>query len=230
MVVHWRRRRGSHWRRSLAINAAGAAASAAVFVIAGVTKFTQGAWVALGVVVAVVVAGLRVRRHYGAVGRALALHPLDGAKEASLASPHELEEAPDAISHLLLVPVASIDLASVRALAYAASVGQPVLAVHISPTDEEAERFGRYWRAWGNHVPVEVVVSPYRAVVAPLIQYVEALQRQRPDLTITVVVPELRAARWWHRPLHSRTASRLRRALAPLPKIVVTAIPFHLSA
>jgi hypothetical protein len=64
--------------------------------------------------------------------------------------------------------------------------------------------------------------------VAPLIHYVEALHRQRTDLTITVIVPELVVRRWWHRPLHSRTASRLRRGLTPLPKIVVTTVPFHL--
>jgi hypothetical protein len=28
--------------------------------------------------------------------------------------------------------------------------------------------------------------------------------------------------------LHNRTAPRLRRALRPLPKIVVTTVPFHL--
>jgi amino acid transporter len=228
MVVHWWRRRGARWRRSMAFNAAGAGASALVFLIAGATKFTEGAWVALIVVGAVVLAGLGVRRYYLAVGRTLALHPVDGAARADVLAPAEGEEIPDAVRHLLIVPVASIDLASLRALAYAASIAQPVLAVHIAPAEEEAQRFGRYWRAWGDHVPLEVVVSPYRAVIAPLIHYIKALHRQRPDLTITVVVPELRVARPWHRPLHSRTASRLRRALTPLPGIVVTEIPFHL--
>jgi amino acid transporter len=231
MVVHWWRRRGPHWRKSIAINAAGAAASAIVFAIATVTKFSEGAWLALVVVATVVVAGLRVRRYYLRVARAVALRPVASTGARALPAPEdaEAEEVPDAVRHLLVVPVASIDLASVRALAYAASLGQPVLAVHIAPTQEEAERLGHYWRAWGDHLPLEVVVSPYRAVVAPLIHYVEALHRQRPDLTVTVIVPELRVAHWWHRPLHSRTATRLRRALTPLPKIVVTTIPFHLA-
>jgi amino acid transporter len=33
---------------------------------------------------------------------------------------------------------------------------------------------------------------------------------------------------WWRRILHNQTAPRLRRALRPLPKIVVTTVPFHL--
>jgi len=115
-----------------------------------------------------------------------------------------------------------------RALAYAASLQQPVLALHVSPTDEEAERFIKYWRTWGDHLPLEDVVSPYRAIVAPMVNYIESLHRQRPDLTLTVILPEIVVRHWWQRILHNRMAPRLRRALRPLPKIVVTSIPFHL--
>lgn len=124
--------------------------------------------------------------------------------------------------------VASLDLTSMRALAYAASLQQPVLALHASPTEEEAARFRDYWHAWGDHLPLEVVVSPYRAIVAPLVNDIESLHRQRPDLTLTVILPEIVVRHWWQRILHNRTAPRLRRALRPLPKIVVTTVPFHL--
>ena len=59
-----------------------------------------------------------------------------------------------------VVPVAALDLAALHALAYAVSLAQPVLAVHVSPTEDEAERFQRYWQAWGDHLPLEIVVSP----------------------------------------------------------------------
>ena len=45
------------------------------------------------------------------------------------------------------------------------------------------------WTAWGDHLPLEVVESPYRAVVAPLARYIDALHSQRPALTVTVVLP-----------------------------------------
>ncbi|MEA2659953.1 MAG: hypothetical protein QOF64_2567, partial [Candidatus Binatota bacterium] len=75
MVVHWRRRRAAHWRKNVLINGLGAALSAIVFVIAGVTKFTQGAWVAILVVGGIVFVCLRIRRHYEVVRRAVALRP-----------------------------------------------------------------------------------------------------------------------------------------------------------
>jgi hypothetical protein len=103
-----------------------------------------------------------------------------------------------------------------------------VLAVHISPTDDEATRFKRTWKAWGDHLPLEVVVSPYRATVAPLANYIEALHRQREDVTLTLVVPELVVAKAWQRLLHNRISQRLRMALIAYEGIVITTVPFHL--
>jgi hypothetical protein len=76
MVVHWWRRRDEHWRRSMVLNGVGAALSAVVFVIAAVTKFSHGAWVALLLIGLLVLLAWRIRRHYDSVRRALALYPL----------------------------------------------------------------------------------------------------------------------------------------------------------
>lgn len=142
----------------------------------------------------------------------------------------ELQDTPTEVHNFTIVPVAVFDLAALRALAYAASLGQPVLALHVSPTEEEAQRFKREWEVWGNHLPLEIIVSPFRATVAPLAYYVEALHRQRPDLTITLIVPEIVVARVWQQVLHSHTAARLRRALRSYEGIVVATVPFHLPA
>jgi amino acid transporter len=264
MIMHWWRGRDPGWRRSLMFNATGALLSAIVFITAGITKFTAGAWVSLLVVGLFVATATSIRRHYAAVAKAIALHPHTvevpgrsivpsvragaGAEETAAEERRvgkraagkrgrageagrqgqEAEETPEQIHHLVLVAVASLDLPSMRALAYAASLQQPVLALHVSPSDEEAERFGSYWRTWGDHLPLEVVVSPYRAIVAPMVNYVESLHRQDPELTLTVILPEIVVRHSWQRILHNGTAPRLRRALRPLPKIVVTTVPFHL--
>jgi amino acid transporter len=240
MVMHWWRGREQHWRRSLAFSATGGLLSGIVFITAGITKFTAGAWVSLLVVGLFVAASSSIRRHYQAVAKAIALHPhtieIPGRPIApsvrlggeARGQDQESEETPEEIHHLVLVAVASLDLSSMRALAYAASLQQPVLALHVSPSDEEAERFGKYWRTWGDHLPLEVVASPYRAIVAPMVNYIESLHRQDPELTLTVILPEIVVRHPWQRILHNGTAPRLRRALRPLPKIVVTTVPFHL--
>ncbi|MEU0132261.1 APC family permease [Streptomyces sp. NPDC006289] len=257
MVVHWRRVRTRHWRKSLAFNATGAVLSTLVLITAAITKFTSGAWVALMAIGLFLLLATRIRHHYQTVGEALRLHPAAteapghigarahvptpvpaqhpvhpvhpeaGRPDHDRGAGEEEEETPQAVHHLAVVALASLDLAGLRALAYAASLQQPTLALHISPSEEEAERFRDYWTIWGDHVPLHVVLSPYRAIVAPLIHYIEALHHQRPGLTITVILPEIVTQHLRHRLLHSKDAARLRRALRPLPKIVVTSIPFH---
>jgi amino acid transporter len=240
MVVHWLRRRDQHWRRSIFFNGLGAVLSAIVLVITSITKFAEGAWIVVILVPALVTLFLRIRAHYMAVGEAVALRPLPAKARARVIAPPrskapaadasevEQEESPDQVRNMTVVPLVAMDLASLRALAYAASLGQPTLAVHISTDTEEARRFRSYWEVWGDHVPLEIVVSPYRALVAPLARYIALLHGQRRDLTITVVLPELVVARAWHRLLHNGVAPRLRRALRSLPGVVVTTVPFHL--
>ena len=116
-----------------------------------------------------------------------------------------------------------------RALAYAAALRQPALALHVSPTTEDADRFISYWQEWGDHLPLEVIVSPHRAIVAPVVHYILTLHRQRPDLTITVAVPEVIDEHWWHRTLYEQIAPRLQRTLRTIPGVIVTSVPLQIT-
>ncbi|SCG52714.1 amino acid/polyamine/organocation transporter, APC superfamily [Micromonospora humi] len=229
MVVHWRRRRGRGWRRRLALNAVGATLSGLVLLTAAVAKFTEGAWVVVVAVPLLVLLFRRIHRHYSSLHRALALHPPPPHAPPGPAGSAEGEELPQQVRHLVVVPVARLNRASLRALAYAASLGRPTLAVHIAPEEAEADRFREQWRAWGDHLRLETIVSPYRSVIGPLAHYLEALHTARPELTLTVIVPEVVLRRRRHRLLHSRAEQRLRAALRPLPGVVVTSVPVHVS-
>jgi amino acid transporter len=254
MVVHWRRNRGSHWRKSLVLNGIGALLSGLVLLTAATTKFVEGAWVVVIAVPAIILLALRIRRHYDTVHGELSLHPPPvgsaqrstpapangGAPETGAGEPgepgergsganEENEETPQELLHLVVVPVARLDQAALRALAYAASLGLPTFAVHISPEEEEADRFRQQWEAWGGHLRLEVIDSPYRTIIAPLAHYLDALHALRPDITLTVIVPEIVVKHWWQTWLHSRAPQRLQRALRELPGVVVTSMPIHVS-
>jgi amino acid transporter len=242
MVAHWWRHRGRGWRSALATNLVGAVMSGIVVLVAAVTKFVEGAWVVVVLITLIVLAARHVHEHYRRAREALTprpdapgvvpiVHvPSPRLVPAAVGEAVEQQDAPVEVHGFVVVPVAVLDLAGLHALAYAVSLGQPVLAVHISPTDDEATRFKRTWKAWGDHLPLEVVVSPYRATVAPLANYIEALHRQREDVTLTLVVPELVVAKAWQRLLHNRISQRLRAALIAYEGIVITTVPFHLPA
>jgi amino acid transporter len=242
MVAYWLRHRERGWRGALATNLLGATLSALVVLIAAVTKITEGAWVVVVLVPLIMLGCQRVHAHYESAREALTPHPHTGedgggqpirltpSSPTAMLSEHLAQERynPSEVRSFAVVPVAVLDLAALHALAYAASLAQPVLAVHVSPTAEEAARFQRSWRAWGDHLPLETLVSPYRATVAPLANYIAALHRQRPDVTLTLVVPEIVVAKAWQRILHNRSAARLRAALIAYEGIVITTVPFHL--
>jgi hypothetical protein len=228
MVVHWWRRRGPRWTHSLVLNAVGAVLSALVLVTAAVTKFTEGAWVVVLAIPLFILLALRIRRHYDVVSAALAIRPAAAPLPARAnATDPEHVTTPQQVRHLIVVPVARLDLGALRALAYAASLGQPLFAVHMSTEEQEAQWFRQQWDTWGDHLRLEIIVSPYRAVVAPLAHYLKALHTLRPDVTLTVILPELIVRHWWHQALHTQTALRLRRAFRPIPSVVITSVPIH---
>jgi amino acid transporter len=223
MVVHWYRERGVRWRSSLVANALGGGLSGLVFLVAAATKFASGAWAALAGVAAIAIAGERIRRHYDAVRRAVAAPGANADVDGDGTAAATAETG-----HLTLVPIGSLNLVSLRALAYARALGRPVLAVHMCTAQHAADRFVASWRTAGDPVRLEVVVSPYRAIVVPLLRYVEDLHRQRPDLTFTVVLGELVLERPMQRLLHQDLEPRMRRGLRRQPDVVVTTVPFAL--
>jgi hypothetical protein len=68
--------------------------------------------------------------------------------------------------------------------------------------------------------------SPYRAIVEPLLNYINALHQQDSDAFVTVVVPEFLTSHWWQSILHNGTAAQLNRALKPHPNVAVVNVPF----
>jgi amino acid transporter len=243
MVVHWRRHRERHWRKAALTNSVGAMLSAVVLAVTAITKFAHGAWLVVLLIPLIVWTCRKIHDHYKQTHEALTpcaekpdrvcatiqpSPPHPGAQPTPRGERPEQQSNPREISNLVLVPVAAIDASSMHALAYAASLGQPVLAVHISADEPEAARFHAYWQAWGDHLPLEVIVSPYRSTVAPLANYIEALHYQQPDVTLTVVVPEVVFKKRWQHALHGRIAPHLRRALRPHPGIAITSIPYHI--
>ncbi len=127
--------------------------------------------------------------------------------------------------HTNLVSVSSLSQASLDALAYCHSLltGR-LLAVHVVAEDDP-ERARREWDAWGNHVPLVTIDSPYRAIVAPLRAYVEALAEREGGELITMALPLVCARGRLGRFLHNHTANHLRRLLLDQSNMVVISVP-----
>jgi hypothetical protein len=103
--------------------------------------------------------------------------------------------------------------------------------VLISDEPDEAAELRRRWEHQLPEVPLVIVESPYRALVAPLISYLDVLDRAWPadkEAPITfVVIPEYVARSWWERILYNQSAKRLRAALLGRPHTVVVNVPYR---
>jgi hypothetical protein len=63
----------------------------------------------------------------------------------------------------------------------------------------------------------------------PLLDYIRAVERERPNDYVTVILPEFVPARWWQQLLHNQSALLIKGALLFRPNTVVTSVPFHLA-
>jgi amino acid transporter len=213
MVSRWLRLRGKGWRSGLAMNATGTVITGLVLAINGITRFLDGAGVIVIIVPLLVAASFSIHRHY---------------KEVSSRLTTEIPTSPDQMKLVCLVPIADLNSLALQSLALARSLSENVIAVHVCDDEHHIAMMRARWEAWGNHVPLEIVESPYRSFVRPLLRYIDAIDKQRSDDTVIIVLPELVATRWWHQLLHNQTALRLKAQLLFRPGTVVVNVPYHL--
>ncbi|HUQ43620.1 MAG TPA: APC family permease [Candidatus Limnocylindria bacterium] len=220
MVLHWRRERPPGWVRGLAINAFGAVLTGSVFVVVLLAKAPTSLLVAV-IIPVLVGMMLFIQRQYKASKAELAVRP-----DAVIRGPHREER--------VIVPVPGINRAVVQAINVGRSIDPNVQAVLISEDPEEATAIKQQWERQLPDVPLVIVESPYRALVAPLISYLDVLDRAWPsdkEHPITfVVVPEYVAKSWWERILYNQSAKRLRQALLGRPHTVVVNVPYRREA
>jgi hypothetical protein len=214
MVRRWLRRRQPGWRRGVVINGVGAATTGLVLGVIAGTKFLQGAWIVILLILCIVLLFRKIRRHYLRVGSELTL---EGFRE----------EPPT--GHTVLVPVSGIHRGVVTALHYAQAISSDVEAVTVSLDPGSTEQMRKGWAEYAPEVPLVVLDSPYRSVIGPIREYIEKVKGRSTRHLVTVVLPEFVPAHWWEHFLHNQTALALKTILLFSKRTVVTSVPHHLA-
>ncbi len=215
MVRRWFKLRTPGWQIKAAINGIGAFATGVVFLVFAATKFIYGAWMVLLWIPIFISFFLAVHRHYQDVARQLSLE--------STGSPPPIRR------HRVVVPIGDVHRGVLVALNYALSISDDVTAVYVETDPTKTEKVLKKWEAWGNGVRLEVLPSPYRSLVRPLVRYVTRIDdRRRRDQVVTIVLPQFVPVKWWHRLLHNQTAILIHAAFLFRREVMVTDVPFHL--
>jgi len=215
MVRHWLKDRMPGWRHKIVINGLGALATGGVTLVIAATKFTHGAWIVVLVIPTLVGTFLAMRRHYDDVAEQLSLEGLSG---------------PPDLRHTVLIIVGDLHRGVVRAVQYAKTLAPTaaVRAVFVETDPARTAKLEEKWARWGLGVPLVILNSPYRSLLRPLVEYLDALQAQGDDHMVTIVIPEFLPSRWWQHILHNQTALLVKGTLLFRKNTVVVDVPYLL--
>jgi len=226
MIRHWTRELRTikdkplrfRMKRSRIINSVGFSMTLTVLIIVLITKFSQGAWIALlamGILFAVM---WSIRAHYDNVAAELAVD--DDASVRAL---------PARIHALILV--SHVRKPVIRAVAFArASRPSTLEAITVDLDAAETEQTIADWDRLGIPVPLTVLASPYRETLTPLINHIKDMRKDAPRDLIVVYIPEYVVGKWWEQLVHNQTALRIKTRLHFEPGVVVASVPWQLKS
>ncbi len=222
MVMHWMRQGNAPVR--MFVNGLGATATGITTLVVLVAKFVDGAWITLLLITAMIVVMRAVKWHYARVNRAIDLdRPI---------IPADVKEP------IVVVPIDRWTRITEKALSFALSMSTDIRCVHVQVGDEP-DSISRDWDKEivqplcdaGRCIPkLEILKSPYRYVLMPVIDYVLEVEKQSRFQKICVLVPELVVTHWWENLLHNRRADLLKVLLLVRgnQRIIVINIPWYL--
>jgi amino acid transporter len=221
MFIKWIKSKDKHRIYKAIVNGTGALVTLVTVFIIAITKFVHGAWIVIVIVPLLMMAMLKVKRHYIALAEQLRLPP------------EELEEidlSKDIYRNHVIVPVESINKASVRALRYAKTISNNIVAFNVCIDDESKQKIKERWSKLNTDIPLVVKYSPYRKILEPLLHFIDSYEEhsyKKGDM-ITVILSQFSVTTWWHIFLHNQSRVFIQQDLMKHKHIVVGIMPLQL--
>lgn len=216
MVLKWRKETKKWLSKSIA-NIVGAFISYAIIVILFMYRLGD-IWPFFIIMPVLIFVFYSIHTHYQNVAEQLRLE--------------ETVKQQEFYGNTVIVLVGNATQANVGAVNYARSIGDYVVAMHVS-LDENVEKEKEIEAAFKQHFPdirFSVVHSSYRSITNPILRYVDLVSRNsaKRNYTTTVLIPQFVPNRRWQNILHNQTSLRLRLRLSWRENIVVATYSYHL--
>jgi amino acid transporter len=213
LVTHWSRTRPPRWLPRAAVNGTGAVLTAGATVIFLASKFTEGAWIVVVAVPLMVILFARIESYYQRVGVQLGIGRTPPRPVAAGRS-------------LVIVPVGDVNRLATHALRAALALGDEVVAVTVGGDPANEAAFQEKWDRWKPGVRLDVLPSPKRSVVRPIVDYVNAAAGS--GRQIAVLIPEVEPRRRRYQILHNQRGLVLATVLRAQTDVVVCTLPLRL--
>ncbi|MGD1910735.1 MAG: APC family permease [Rivularia sp. (in: cyanobacteria)] len=221
MVRHWFNKKTSGWQVSAIINGIGAVMTSLVLMVIVATKFAQGAWIVVLAIPGIVYLFLSINRHYQTFNESLSI-------EAIEQNPDSFIPKTDRFTHPAIVLVGQLHRGTIEALDYAMRIGDEIIAIHVDIGDTDRTALQKQWQELKTDIPLIILDSPYRQVVAPISEFVNKFEIEHPGIFTTVVIPVFVTQNWWQSILHNQTAFYLKAALPNKRSRVISNVQYYL--
>ncbi|WP_392971769.1 APC family permease [Streptomyces sp. LN245] len=213
LVRHWRQERPPGWLRRAVLNGIGAVLTAVAGIVLLATKFLEGAWVVVVAIPLLMLLFARVQRYYTEAGRELGL--------GEIPPPVRITDS------LVIVPVGEVSKLTQLALTAARALGHDVVAVAVHGDPAKARVLEESWARWNPGVRLDVIDSPQRSLVEPIVDYVRRAERE--GRQIAVLIPEVEPRHRRYQILQNQRGLLLAAALRARTDVVVCVVPYRLS-
>jgi amino acid transporter len=203
------------WQRAIVINGLGAVATSLVLAVFLLTKFIHGAWIVVVIVPLLVMMFRAIHHYYKGIG-----------------ARQQLGDVPPLVPrhNRVIVPVVNVHLGMIHVLEYGLGLSRDVQAVYVEVDPAETDRVRQEWERLRSNVPLKVLPSPYRAFVGVLVDYIDAVDADRGDDMLTILLPEFVTTHWWQQFLHNQPIFLLKTALLYRAKtgVVISSVSYRL--
>ncbi len=203
MVIHWKRKFGKGYLKHSVANILGAIICYLIILILLIFRIGE-IWPFFPIIVVLMILFYSIKSHYNNV--AMQLRLTDDVKNIHYDG------------NTVLILVGNITQASIRAINYAKSIGQTVVAMHVS-TLETREKDLEMEQGIQDLFPRRNVcqyrIKLYRDVVKPTMSFVQKMNREakKNNHTMTVIIPKFIPKHSWQNILHNQMSLRLRARL-----------------
>lgn len=218
MILKWWHEKPKNWIWSATANFVGALISFAILVILFTYRLAE-IWPFFVIMPVLVYLFHKINKHYKNVAEQLRLmdnevtyHEFDGST--------------------VIVLVSNVTQVTKNALSYAESIGDYVIAMHVSMDenpDKEKEIQAEFKTDFPNIRFVDIH-SSYRSIVKPVSRFVDVISRNaiQRNYSTTVLIPQFVPNKNWHFALHNQTALRLKQTFMRRENIIIATYSYNL--
>ncbi|KMT59402.1 APC family amino acid-polyamine-organocation transporter [Listeria fleischmannii 1991] len=217
MIIKWWRERSEGWKKKLAANLLGAIISFTVLIVLFLTRI-ESVWPVFIFLPIMIYVFHRTRSHYVKLGPQLRV---DETMDL---------DVPDFKGNAVIVAVSDTTKVVEGALKYAKSIGDTVIAVHVSVDREQGKEFVERWNRVHPEVRIAHLYSTYRSISEPLMKFIDTAKQKadQDNYSLTVLIPQFIPKKGWENILHNQTSLMIRTRLMMKRDVVVATYPYHL--